>query len=331
MAEAVGAMGAILEENGDITNSAGIWKTTQEEWGYTLPPFSILMALQESDVNYTFLSRFKIDDLGQGNTFLVDLNMGGNNINNVNMVYVKEVEAETMKINNLSVLETINIPNAEFASITVETMTEDAFKIHGKLESKNIETKQLEITNGETDTLEFTRGEINLTMTGIEDPDDSIKLKVDNDFTFISSQCKINTEEDSCEHDEANCCLDETGNIIMAPVNIDWDSSHPLKIENAVRGLNDKVDSMSATISANVILANKILFGEKIDGKYPYLLDLIGSQTYVNDVMLIPEGFDDNSLSGIFKEIYKDEFYQKYLLYLLNQIEGAGEGSGVAE
>ncbi|OQX94221.1 MAG: hypothetical protein B6I23_02000 [Rickettsiaceae bacterium 4572_127] len=343
MAEAIGAMGGVLEEDGEIINSAGIWKMTQEEWGYTLPPFSILMALQENDVNYTFLSRFKIDDLGQGNTFLVDLNMNSQNIENANMIYAKEVETGNLIVKNLAVLETIDVPNAEFNSITVETITDDAFKIHGNLTSDIIETKEITLTTANTDTLEFTRamssdlvGQITLTMEGKTEIDEEIELKIDNSFTFISSTCKSIEEEPVCSNNDGECCLDETGNPIMNLVDIAWNEEHPLIINSAVRGLNDDQNMLSATLTAPTIYTSKILFGEKLDnGNYPYFLDLSGTQSFVNDVFVNSGNFSkgDVPLLDIIKHVYGDGttntagLYSKFLIYISEKIADEDNGN----
>ncbi len=339
MAEAIGAMGGILEEDGEIINSAGIWKMTQEEWGFTLPPFSILMALQENDVNYTFLSRFKIDDLGQGNTFLVDLNMGGKDIKNANMIYTKEVDVKNLIIKNLAVLETINTPNAQFNSITVNTITEDAFKINGNLTTDIIETKEIELMTAETNTLNFTKatsgdllGQITLTMEGKEEIDDDIELKIDNSLAFISSACRSIEEEPVCRNNDGECCIDRAGNTIMNPSSLSWNEEHSLVINSAVRGLNDEQNKLYAHLEAPIINTSKIYFGEKTEsGEYPYLLDLSGTQSFVNDIFVETKNFAEETsmpseepLLNIIKHVYgvgnADGLYLKLLAYINGKI-----------
>ncbi len=343
MAESIGAMGAILEENGEITSSSGLWEMTQEEWGYSLPPFAILMALQENDVSYTFLSRFKIDDLGQGNTFLVDLNMGENNIENANTVYVKTVETKNIgggssSLDNLAVIESMEIPNAKFDSITVETIagtTATAFLVSGDLTANKAEAKQLYLSEGITEELDFTQGNFVLSLAGIED--EIGELKVTNDFTFVSDTCvEYDPIENNCENHEDACCLDDVGNILMAPQELDWNYvSAPLTINSAVKGLNDTTIIFSATAEIQGDLyTSKIYFGETETNEYPYVLNFSNTQTFVEDLKLNTGDFstdlgNEKLLLEITKFVYggiktgenTDGLYLKFLNLLIESQE----------
>ncbi|MBN2676110.1 MAG: hypothetical protein JXR30_02545 [Alphaproteobacteria bacterium] len=120
IADSIGALGAIVDEDGEIINVSGIWSLSKEEWGYSLPTQAILMAIQPVDVSYNFLARYKIDEINQGNTFLTDLSMGGNNnIENVVGVFAKNFYTEQMSIYNLQVIENIHLPKAQFDQVTI--------------------------------------------------------------------------------------------------------------------------------------------------------------------------------------------------------------------
>ncbi|MBN1783872.1 MAG: hypothetical protein JW812_02805 [Alphaproteobacteria bacterium] len=358
MAEAVGAMGAILEEDGSITSSAGIWEMTQEEWGYSLPPFSILMALQETDISYTFLSRFKIDELGQGNTFLVDLNMSGKDIKDVNALYVKNLEAGDVEVNNLAVLEGFYAPVAKFDSLTVDSIVGNtSFFVSGPLHVKSAETRRLYLGGdgigegfGTVETLKFTQGEFKLTFRPDTESENTVlKLQVDNALTLISNECEPVSSTNS------SCKVDDLGNDVPALREFDWDEYVPvtLTLNSAVKGLQDKLLApFTATLEVHGELSTSRIFFERQfdannnpirtcsikDGveicsysEYAYLLDFLGTQTLVEDVSLDTGNFlgaskdsgkgtlsDTETLKDLIRYVYGDENQNGFYIRFLN-------------
>lgn len=340
MAESIGSMGAILEEDGSITSSAGIWEMTQEEWGYSLPPLAILMALQETDISYTFLSRFKIDDLGQGNTFLVNLNMGGKDIEEVNAVYTKTLETENVEVNNLAITEGFFAPDAKFDSLTIENIVGNLSLLSsGDLHVRSAAALRLYVEGDATvDTLKFTQGEFKATFRGMEDINNDIELQVDNALTFISNEC----ERESGPY--SSCKVDELGKEVPAPREFDWSElSIPLVLKSGIKGLGDTLTVFTATLDLQGELSvSRIFFEREVDEQgdatfeYAYLLDFIGTQTFIEDVSLETGNFptapvasgdtplsDEETLTDLLRYVYGDDnqngLYIRFLNFMLAQ------------